>query len=521
MARSPLFSESEADLQRQGRGLGAHYTPQEVVGRIVRATLGPLCEGLPPQQVLNLRVVDPAVGSGRFLAAALEFLARAAGDACCSRKTIAAQCLFGVDVDSRAVALARQVVAEAAGCAPEELGRTIVVGDSLLADTAELLGVEAFDAVLTNPPWISYSGRQAGEIGAERRRLLAERYASFHRWPTTHGAFLELAARLLRPGGRAALVLPHQVCHLAGYEAARRAALASCSFEPPPEPIGEGSFPGVVQPAAIVCLHRASGEAASMPDADQNPVGRAILEKMLRHPPPPRGTFRDPGVHTGNSAALLLHDTPGEGRVPVREGRCVHPFRLEGASRWLEASPSLPPGHYCRIGRPELYLGARILLRQTANRPIAARHTKPTHFRNSILACYGVRGLDDATLLGLLNSSLLGFYHRACHPDSGQRAFPQVKVSHLQALPLVREAGGLAPMVTHIEALAARPPRWHRHLACGRAQAGSLCHQAELAEALAALDEAVFGLYALTDTERTFVREQMGEEKGRGRLAAL
>ena len=515
MAPSLTMGELEAAVQSQARGLGAHYTPHGVVERIARATLVPLCDGLSPQAVLSLRVLDPAVGSGRFLTAALEVLARATGDASRARRHIAVRCLYGIDVDARAVDLARRAVAEAAGCSPEELNGNIAVGDSLSDDPASLLGVAGFDAVLTNPPWISYSGRQAAAIEPERRRLLAERFASFRGWPTTHGAFLELAARLLRPGGRAALVLPHQVCHLAGYEAARRAAAAACRFEPAPELLGEDCFPGVVQPAAIIYLHRTPGTEqgtgggmdgwanARMPI--HSPLAAAALEKMLRHPPAPPGTFRDPGVHTGNSAALLLHDEPGEGRAPVREGRCVHPFSLERARRWLDTAPRLPVGHYCRIGRPEACLGARIVVRQTADRPIAARHAEPTYFRNSVLACHGVPGLDDAALLGLLNSSAMAFCHRSCHPDSGQRAFPQVKVSHLQALPIVRDAGGLVPLVRRIEELT---------------RAGA---EAEARVERDALDQEVARLYGLDSREAAFVAQSVrggNRKEGRGRLAA-
>ncbi|MBM4038584.1 MAG: hypothetical protein FJ290_08730 [Planctomycetes bacterium] len=523
MAPSLALAELEAAVQRQARGLGAHYTPHPVIERMVRTTLGPLSNGLTPWEALGLRVLDPAVGSGRFLVAALDALA---GDDPGLRRHAAMRCLYGIDVDPRAVDLARTAVAEAAGCTREELHRNIVVGDSLMTGPAVLLGVEAFDAVLTNPPWISYSGRQAAPLDAGRRRALAERFASFHRWPTAHGAFLELVARLLRPGGRAALVLPHQVCHLAGYEAARQAALATCRFDPPPEVLGEDRFPGVVQPAAILYLRRTSpateGMDGGMDDwmnarAPTHPSIRpfipsqlapAILEKMRRHPPAPPGTFRDPGVHTGNSADLLLHDAPGPGLEPVREGRCIQPFRLAAARRWLDVGSHLhlahgrhvpnedvtprPPGRYFRIRLPDAYLGARILIRQTASRPIAARHVAPTWFRNSVLACYGVPGLDDAALLGLLNSSALAFYHRSCHPDSGQRAFPQVKVSHLQALPLAREAGELIPLVRRIEALA---------------MAGE---EAALGEACGALDQRVCALYGLSGRESACVCQMAG-----------
>jgi len=467
-----VVARREAALERGG-GRGAHYTPRPLAERMARAVLGPVCHGRSPEGILGLRVLDPAVGSGRFLAAALDVLAEATGCPARFRRAIAAQCLYGVDIDAGAVELARGVVAGASECDAEAVAAHIVVGDSLLADLPGLFGIGGFDAVLGNPPWISFSGRQAGRLSRRRRCALARRFRSFGRWPTTHGAFLELTALVLRPGGRAALVLPHQVCHLPGYEAARRAARAHCRFAPPPEPLGEGVFPGVVQPAAIVHLHRCpAGDAGRGPAvvvASRSPES-GILRRLERHPAAPPRTFRDPGVHTGNSARLILHAGPGPGRVPVREGRCLRAFALRPARQWVDLEPRLPEGHYCRLGSAAVYRDVPILVRQTASRPIAARHAEPGPFRNSLLGCVGIAGLDDAVLVALLNSTLLAFYHRCAHADSRQRAFPQVKVGHLQALPIARDAAALRPIAVRIEGLEAERDRLEdglRHRLCG------------------------------------------------------
>jgi len=492
-------STLEADLQRRTRHLGGHYTPMPIVRRAASAALEPLCRQRGAADILRLRILDPAVGSGRFLLAALDVLAKAAGRIAEGRAAIARRCLFGVDVCPEATSLARRRLAEAAGVEEGDLRANIVTADALLADLPLTLGVEAFDAVLTNPPWISYSGRQAAAITPGRRRKLARRYAAFRQWPTTHGTFLELAARLLAPGGRAALVLPEQVCHLAGYGAAREAALERCRFDPPPEPLGEGRFPGVTQPAALVFLHRPDPgchaetrlglSSASTPSED---LTAHILARIERHPPAPPESFGDVGVHSGNSAGLIVHTEPGPGRAPVREGRCIRPFHLAPAGKWLDVAPDLPPGRYCTVRPLAVYRRARLLIRQTADRPIVAPHTQPTWFRNSVLACFGVPGLDDAVLLGLLNSALLAWWHRARHSDSRQRAFPQVKIAHLRALPLARDASCLGPLAARLGAL---DPE-------GRA----------FARARRCLDGAVFQVYGLSEDEASHVAAAMGVE---------
>ena len=57
------------------REAGSYYTPDVIVQRIVEATLAPLTAGRTQDQILKLRVVDPAMGSAHFLVAAADYLA--------------------------------------------------------------------------------------------------------------------------------------------------------------------------------------------------------------------------------------------------------------------------------------------------------------------------------------------------------------------------------------------------------------------------------------------------------------
>jgi hypothetical protein len=113
---------------RTGSGLrkatGTFYTPQPLTRYLVRRTLDPLVRDASPEEILSLRVLDPAMGSGAFLVAACTYLTQAYEEAvvrtgACQphdfgphersaiRRTIAEQCLFGVDINPMAVQLAR------------------------------------------------------------------------------------------------------------------------------------------------------------------------------------------------------------------------------------------------------------------------------------------------------------------------------------------------------------------------------------------------------------------------------
>jgi N-6 DNA Methylase len=113
-------------LARSGtrKATGTFYTPRAMTEYLVRRTLAPLVAGRTPDEVLALRVLDPAMGSGAFLVAACRYLADAyeralvregtvtssdigPADRASFRRLVAQRCLYGVDFNPTAVQLAR------------------------------------------------------------------------------------------------------------------------------------------------------------------------------------------------------------------------------------------------------------------------------------------------------------------------------------------------------------------------------------------------------------------------------
>jgi hypothetical protein len=126
----PSFAESgdHRILLRRGgdkrKSTGSFYTPHTLTDYVVRRTLHPLVDGASADRILQLRVVDPAMGSAAFLVSACRYLARAyeralvrdgaaaesdidEGDRALFRRLIAQRCLFGVDLNPTAVQLGR------------------------------------------------------------------------------------------------------------------------------------------------------------------------------------------------------------------------------------------------------------------------------------------------------------------------------------------------------------------------------------------------------------------------------
>ncbi len=63
--------EEKPEVRKAG---GVYYTPQYVVEYIVKNTVGKIIEGKTPKQISDVKIVDPACGSGSFLIGAYQFL---------------------------------------------------------------------------------------------------------------------------------------------------------------------------------------------------------------------------------------------------------------------------------------------------------------------------------------------------------------------------------------------------------------------------------------------------------------
>ena len=133
-ATPDLVPEGAMVLQpsEERRRSGSHYTPRELTEPIVRTALAPIFDRLRnegggplrPEQILDLKVCDPAMGSGAFLVEACRQLGDALVEAwqahdampeippdeneiVFARRQVAQRCLYGVDRNPKAVDLAK------------------------------------------------------------------------------------------------------------------------------------------------------------------------------------------------------------------------------------------------------------------------------------------------------------------------------------------------------------------------------------------------------------------------------
>jgi hypothetical protein len=148
------------------RRSGSHYTPRSLTQPIVKTTLDPVLAQLgdnpKPEQILALKVCDPAMGSGAFLVEACRYLGERLEKAWIAhnqmppipadqdpllhaRRIVAQRCLYGVDKNPFAVNLAKLSLWLATFAKDHPftfVDHTLRCGDSLVGLTAHQ--VEAF-----------------------------------------------------------------------------------------------------------------------------------------------------------------------------------------------------------------------------------------------------------------------------------------------------------------------------------------------------------------------------------------
>jgi len=255
------------------RTKGAVYTPPWVVRRVVQKTLAPLTKNKDPEELLRLRILDPACGSAGFLLGVYDYLearilawfeAHPADSRRSSfliddteerylapptARAIIDQCLYGVDIDPEAVEIARMSLAlryldRTVGLDGEPhlllkgIGRNIRQGNSLVGTDIVGLGLDpetviretmpfdwknmttgfgevmadgGFDAVVGNPPYIEV--KRYREWMPSQYRYLKDSgvYETTAQGKTDLAMpFMERGMKLLREDGRLGFIIQNR-----------------------------------------------------------------------------------------------------------------------------------------------------------------------------------------------------------------------------------------------------------------------------------------------------------------------
>jgi len=471
------------------RELGVVYTPPSVSRPMVRKALAPLVAGRSIDEILALRICDPAIGTGAFAIEALDYLVESTG----ASRSHVARCIVGVDIDARAAAEARRVT-----------GAQIVVGDALTLDWATRFP-DGFDAVIGNPPYI-------------RQERLAERKDALRSFEVFDGVadlyvyFVELAHRLLRPGGRYCLIVPNKWMTAAYGRPLRHYLAERASLEGVVDFGGTlplfaraDAFPCIVWGAigtSSTTIHASRADSpidvaldfgaphdrarwTAEPWHIDTALDRALIDRLEARFPA-LGTIIDApsrGVITGLNRAFVIDaatrqqivdDDPASGAFirPFAKGRDIRRWRVSDAGRFVimaDHGACLPRGCLAHLApfrealepKPDGWQGAwtgrkpgsyrwhelqdpvgplvasrrpRLLYQDIQTEPACALDRTGAYVPDTTV---WMLPTDDLAVLAILNSSLYGWYARRRFPPALNGAV-RPKRDYIRMLPIAR-----------------------------------------------------------------------------------
>ena len=183
-------------------------------------------------KLLDLRILDLAVGSGAFLVACYNVLRREINNAFEMQKlrltglhkyietwesSLLEECLYGKDIIPDAISIAKLALWLASihkDVPLKDFNRNFVVGDSLdkpVSFDAELGREEdfqQFDIIIGNPPW-------GAEVNGSALNYLAEEFSELEDVDQLNSfeLFIRIALRFLKKGGRLCYILPHTLLY--------------------------------------------------------------------------------------------------------------------------------------------------------------------------------------------------------------------------------------------------------------------------------------------------------------------
>jgi methylase of polypeptide subunit release factors len=207
---------------------GVFYTPEWVTAYVVEETLGRVLMDS-RHEIEQIRVLDPACGSGVFLVQALRRLlherrllaqeTRRPFDADAAIRATLENNLYGVDINAESVEITKRALSARPLAA---LDHTIRTGNSLIdasfdwsAAFPEVVEQGGFDCILANPPYVKYQHlRKVDASFADHLRLARKPDGSLEYESAGAGnfdvylPFIEKGIRLLHPRGRMGLIAP-------------------------------------------------------------------------------------------------------------------------------------------------------------------------------------------------------------------------------------------------------------------------------------------------------------------------
>lgn len=230
------------DKKRRRKEHGIYYTPKFVTNYIVKETVGNFLKDHSLHEINNIKILDPACGSGSFLIRAYDELlnyhaSRNSKDLVeldqNDRLPILSRSIFGVDLDMQAIEIARLNLLLRSLAKREKLptlsdnikcGNSIISGNSTElkkyfgdsykkkrpfnwnAEFKEIIDNGGFDIVIGNPPY-------GADFDSGERDYISDHYPTSRENKNSAMIFIEKGLSLTKEGGYFSFIIPKSLAY--------------------------------------------------------------------------------------------------------------------------------------------------------------------------------------------------------------------------------------------------------------------------------------------------------------------
>jgi len=557
--RKKDFEEQQEVTKKHRKEQGIYYTPTFVTNYIVKETVGHFLKDHTHNEILNMKILDPACGSGSFLIRAFdELLNYRAGVRSKpvveldqhERLQVLLSNIFGVDLDKQAVEIARlnlllRTLTERGEL--EMLENNIQRGNSLISGTEEelknyfgknwkdkepfnwedkfpnIMSNGGFDVVIGNPPWVSLSGKHKSlDLSQQELQYLSDTFHSSTYAPNLYEVFIWRALGLLKDGGLFSFIVPDRLATNQQFTKLREYILQNFTVE---RLLFRYPFPGVIADTMILVIRKAKPKDNNIEIID---YPSQKVTKILQR------TFSSSSDHSlffvESKLAEIFHkiasnkDVRNLSAIAKSTSGCgakselLHKKRISPAQIKVIKGENI--GRYDNRGffwfnfkdenlsgrtRDEDKLGMKekILIRKTGSDIIATFDDSGTYPEQSLYFVYGTGRNTLLFILAVLNSRLINVYYRN-FAVTNRDTTPQLKNIDLDKFPIVVATNELQENT--LVTLTNKMLELNKKLQ--KAQKGlDEWHdiQKQIEQTDKKIDTLVYNLYGLTEAERRIV----------------
>lgn len=557
--RKKDFEEQQEITKKHRKEQGIYYTPTFVTNYIVKETVGHFLKDHTHNEILDMKILDPACGSGSFLIRAFdELLNYHAGVRSKpvveldqhERLQVLLSNIFGVDLDKQAVEIARlnlllRTLTERGEL--EMLENNIQRGNSLISGTEEelknyfgknwedkepfnwedkfpnIMPNGGFDVVIGNPPWVSLSGKHKSlDLSQQELQYLSDTFHSSTYAPNLYEVFIWRALGLLKDGGLFSFIVPDRLATNQQFTKLREHILQNFTVE---RLLFRYPFPGVIADTMILVIRKAKPKDNNIEIID---YPSQKVTKILQR------TFSSSSDHSlffvESKLAGIFHkiasnkDVKNLRAIAKSTSGCgakselLHKKRISPAQIKVIKGENI--GRYDNRGffwfdfkdenlsgrtRDEDKLGTKekILIRKTGSNIIATFDDSGTYPEQSLYFVYGTGRNTLLFILAVLNSRLINVYYRN-FAVTNRDATPQLKNIDLDKFPIVVATNELQENT--LVTLTNKILELNKKLQ--KAQKGlDEWHdiQKQIEQTDKKIDTLVYNLYGLTEAERRIV----------------